>query len=584
MRLRLAILACLALVTAACSLIFGEPEQCATNEECTNRGTAFAGATCVEHRCVVPAPTPGEGGTPIIKTNAECSADLGAPARWVAGQNGSAGACTLLRSDDCQVILSGGVADPWNDPEPVYVGAYAAYDFPTDAVASMSYDLLIYNLAITEFAEATKGIKRKDGSAHPIVLVACNSYATSKFSTLSDADKAARREASLRHLVLDVGVRVVLTQSDVSAIRDNLTLVSDMVTKGETSNHVLFINPYVTHDVLSSFDSGDLLWSMLGPPSNFATLYQAAVPRIESYIRTKNAIPAQQALKWLVVRDEVTDFQKLYDATFASASIKPTLVSVIPESNLDDLTAQIAAAQPDVIVSMTDKYAGAVDFVSAKKTGIGRSIENKWPVMAKRPFHLLNYLDFVASTSKLAAFITSDDLRRRVIGVNYARAADTTVYQTRFADVFKARFGTQVSPQMLATVLDYENVFDAAYFALYSIAARGLPALDGEDYAAAMRQLVDTTKTNAFSVGKADIMNVTALLGQSNPRLALQGALGPPNFNVMTGTPTSEGSLWCCGAAGDGGCVKAPDVMRLGDAGADGARPLVGSVPCYAGF
>ena len=95
-----------------------------------------------------------------------------------------------------------------------------------------------------------------------------------------------------------------------------------------------------------------------------------------------------------------------------------------------------------------------------------------------------------------------------------------------------------------------ENLYDAAYFMMYALAAANFTGtdFDGDDVVNGMKALVDPDGEPAtVGPGKNGTMfsKVLAILKTGGGKVALTGTLGPPDFNPLTGARKSPGSVWC---------------------------------------
>jgi hypothetical protein len=131
-------------------------------------------------------------------------------------------------------------------------------------------------------------------------------------------------------------------------------------------------------------------------------------------------------------------------------------------------------------------------------------------------------------------------LYKRMAGVNYARYPDRTLYNQYLSDMNAAYPG-------VARFDDEENLYDASYFLLYSLAYASMQqgGFTGTDVANGMLHLVHNTDYQfAANVGPQQIPEVVNSL-YAGDSIALDGTLGPPDFDVPLGVRHSQGSVYC---------------------------------------
>jgi hypothetical protein len=105
-----------------------------------------------------------------------------------------------------------------------------------------------------------------------------------------------------------------------------------------------------------------------------------------------------------------------------------------------------------------------------------------------------------------------------------------------------------------------------------------VPELSGEDLGASMTRLI---AGNRQLMGQSSIADVLRSLENPTTSIALEGTLGPPNFEVATGTRrTMAGSVWCVTREADHDPEFHYDVLVLDDSG----NNLVGELDCLLDF
>jgi hypothetical protein len=124
--------------------------------------------------------------------------------------------------------------------------------------------------------------------------------------------------------------------------------------------------------------------------------------------------------------------------------------------------------------------------------------------------------------------------------------------------------------------LGYENFYDGAYYLLYAVAGAGNNFASGGDMAnPGMRRLL--IGTTSYGVGPGDMPAAMSNLF-NNFSIVLNGTMGPPDFDVLTGARTAYGSVWCVDATRE----TQSDVLKYIAA----TKELEGSFPasCISGF
>ncbi|HTV23779.1 MAG TPA: hypothetical protein VMG12_34045, partial [Polyangiaceae bacterium] len=248
----------------------------------------------------------------------------------------------------------------------------------------------------------------------------------------------------------------------------------------------------------------------------------------------------------------------------------------ITSSATDPVTDQVAAIlalQPNVIVS-----AAGTQFVSRMIP----LIESGWPVSdppvetdPPKPFYILGP-DSYNDPDLITVLRANTSVRRRLVGVNSASAADTTVYDA-YVRNYQAQFRDDTNPDNL----HLENYYDAAYYLLYAAAGAAQNLTSGLSLRDGMNRLLSGPQ---YNVGTAKMGEAMGLLQAPTSSITLNGTLGPPDFNTLTGTRQSAGSVWCVNV----GTSFEPDVLRYvpGPGGDATQATLSGEFPglCFAGF
>ncbi|HTQ44911.1 MAG TPA: hypothetical protein VMI75_19260, partial [Polyangiaceae bacterium] len=199
------------------------------------------------------------------------------------------------------------------------------------------------------------------------------------------------------------------------------------------------------------------------------------------------------------------------------------------------------------------------------------------------PFYLVgpyNVGDNVLLTTVQQSIVSNN---KRIAGV--AIASVDPVYAP-ILQAYRSRFDGAYSSAPPGSDQE-ENYYDAMYFAIYSLLYAGqLPT--GPHAATGMQHLIDLTSMRPYSVGPGDQGAIYGILGLRST-LQLNGTLGAPNFDSVTGARHGAGDIYCFQHADAGtGYVFDYDVMRLvnadGSSPADGGSPYTGSFACFSGI
>jgi hypothetical protein len=215
----------------------------------------------------------------------------------------------------------------------------------------------------------------------------------------------------------------------------------------------------------------------------------------------------------------------------------------------DELAAEMAAFEPDIVVDFgsTSLLESLID-TAARSRG------------ASPPFYVLP--PSRARTSDLRERVVADEsLRTRVVGLNYAAAEDTTLY-----DALVERLQT-VSPDGF-DASGIENTYDAIYFLLYAAIAGGA---GGTKMAAGMQRLLAGPRRD---IGPEKIASVVERL-TANPDniLSFYGTLGKPDFHRPSGGRFAYANAWCLNED----LSYAMDVLRYDPL----TQQLSGTFPCF---
>jgi hypothetical protein len=507
-----------------------------------------------------PAPDGGAGaGTqeePECTTNAQCLGDTAEfdPYACVNGH------CIELLTDECPLLLPQ-TDRGWleslrsTNVPPIIFGAF------TDMESSSIYSARARNfdLAFTEIMRAAGGIPAPGGKKRAILALACqNQYANPE-----DFDRA------IDHLIEEVQVPGILP------VLETHNLLHAFERSG-ASHHVLFMSPSGAENALLDNMNYGLVWTMLPGGAALAPTYAPLLDLTVEHLRNTGALGKNEPVRVALVRaDDYASMNEMASAItdeirfngksandnapyyFQSFSVSSSVLASSPPDYTAAAKALVDFAPHVVISSATDEFLDV--FMPTLE----------YELADHPPSYLLSPLNCYRKSlwNNVMPCDPTDtschDTRTRVLGVNYAAAADPTIY-----DAYQARFDAAYSGFPAAS--GKENFYDAAYYLIYSAAAASASPLKGDDLSQGMERLLAGP---AFNVGPDDVASAYRALGVANSSITLNGAMGPPDFDRATGARQTPGTVWCV----DDTYTLRMDVLRLN---ADGR--LTGEFPCFA--
>jgi len=544
-----------------CSLLYDlSVSQCQTTNDCRARGAGFEGSVCAASLCITdPDGTDqdsgagGNAGGPGVEctTNGECiDANFGNP--YVCRD----GSCLALTTpDQCPIVLGAGQDNEnLRKAEPILIGAYSYVD-PT--APRLSVPTLNYELAIDEVNEKTRGglPGGPNGSLRPFVAIVCSG------TNSPDLD------ASLSHLIDDVQVPAVISS----------LFTSDLLSAFQShakAKSVFFLSPLEADSTLTIAEDDGLMWHMLAPARDLSPAYVPLLARTEAHVRALHGLAEADPIRVALLEAKTPFLTDMADDVFATAEFNGE--SAVTNEAADNLLrlrfdSSFEVVNPDMSPALSALLAFRPHIVIALTSGESVSLigglEGGWnPAWGPKPFYLTS--PYVFGRSDLTAS-TLADLRSRLLGVNFAAATETSLYDlylSKLKSTYDVSFSLEGS----------ENFYDAAYFLMYAIAGSGdPPRLTGREVAVGMTRLLSGKVL--FDVGPSDVNDIVGTLrGSSTSKIALQGTMGPPDFNTTTGARRGLPSIYCIDQAG----AYLQNAMTYDPV----ARLLEGSPICIDGF
>jgi len=503
-----------------CSLVFdAELPQCATTADCVELGARtpeLVGSVCEDQVCVLHGATDPFGEEPCL-THADCvDAHQGNP--YLCRD----GACLGLKSETCPWIIHKEAL--LEASEVVLIGGFAGFD---TAAPTRSTSLMSYQLAMDEFASKEGGLPGGPrGSKRPFVGIICQGMAPTDWA------------GSFAHLTEVLEVPVILAALPARELREQFEAL-------DVASPPLFISPNSSDSSLTQLTDRGLLWHLLPRASDlslgYAALVRAVVESVtEAPIRLAMVVNELGAMQ--DIAGDLTTSLELNGKSLADNQRDGTLLRIDVESALlvdqpavGDAFPEIAEFCPQVVLAL----AGA-EFIDQVQV----PLEEQWEALGcpSRPVYVMSPTAY-NSPSLYELLRTKGELSQRLIGLNFAAARDQRLNERYFL-ALSGSYGAAAQP-------GYENFYDAAYFAMLSLAAAGGDTQHhtGALAAEGLMRLIEPTGM-AWDIVPKELPNFVPLLTEHDTNLYLTGALGPPVFDRSTGARLGEGSTWCVSAAG----------------------------------
>lgn len=535
---------------SGCSLLYDlGTSQCETDTDCRLKGGAFKDTVCEANLCVSPdSGTGGQGqggeGPSECATNAECiDKNFGSP--YIC----RLGSCVALtQTPECPVVLGAG-QDLKNlrSGDPIVIGAYSYVD---PLAPRLSVPTLNYELAIDEFNEGTRGglPGGAGGKLRPIVAVVCS------------GTNAPELEVSSEHLYENL--RVVASIASLHTSDLVATFSAQKASRG-----AFFMSPLEADSTLTSLEDDGLLWHLLASGPDLARAFPPLLAQTERYLdRSKKLKVAMieartpflsdmanalySSLKW----NDKTAVQNEREGLFLRLRTESSIETASPDTS--EALLELLEFEPDVIVAVSSS-----EFVSLMLDYEAQRDGSKEP-----PFYLLS--PYLFGRHDVKETVSGLGLREHTLGVNFAAAEDSTLYDAYLSRLMRANKAVDFD------LSGSENFYDAAYYTLYSIAAASAGPLTGARVAQGMQRLFGGERS--YEIGPSDVGELVALLRKEpETRVNLSGTMGPANFDAETGARRGQPSVFCIDSSG-----FVQNAMTYDEK----TGQLSGSPPCVPGF
>lgn len=510
------------------------------------------------------APAGGSAGAPPTgcRSNAECITN-GANDPYRCRPDGE---CARLKTSECPLVY-GDV----QSRNAIYIGSFAPLpdDRPDNSTVVYAERLALDEINSDQFG----GLPDAEGISHPIVMVVCDN--SGEPATLQD-----QIVAGMGHLANTVQVPAVLA----------MLLPGDMreVFKEYGAHEIFYLNPVGATRQIVELPDNDLIWNLLGQPSDLAPVYGELVRLLELHIRAERALLDEEPIRVALVtttdafnselagyvEDELEFNSMNADENEAAGNYRNFSVQVtnpIAGRTASAIGDAVREFRPDLVISAAGK-----EFTQTQ--GVLDGVELYWDGIEDpppRPFHLLspfNAGDIDAIRGLINAELGGPDplANQRFVGIAAAGAVDKTL-QNKYGNRLQDAFGNVST--------DTGNYYDAFYYLAYATysamhTAESFPHLTGPDILRGFNLLLSG---RARDVGPDDMGHVFTDLKQNS--IELIGTLGPPDFDHAGGIRVDPGAVFCFENTG-GMVTPLVDVLRY-DRGND---EFTGEFPCFPNF
>jgi hypothetical protein len=466
--------------------------------------------------------------------------------------------CAPLKTSECPLAYGDAA-----DPNAIFFGAFAPLRADRPDLNTLAW---AHRLALDELSgDNVGGLPGGPGGARrPLVMIVCN-------------NESSVVEEGVRHLAEDVEVPAIIATLLPGDLRRAF--------EAHREREMFFLSPVAATRTLVDYDDDDLVWAMLGQPSDLAPAYNELLGLVEAYIHDQRPDTRTRPLRVALItttdafNDELKNFVepalRFNNATANTNRQNGNYLSLSVDHEAPEVVETATAIfefGPDIVISVAGEPFSQVN-------GIAEIIELDWGrfVLDKeRPFYILSPFN-AGNLDPIQALIEVEiggDMQidplayRRFVGVSVAGAEDRTL-QNSYASRLLNRFEDALT--------DTGNYYDSTYFLAYAMYGAGsVDPLTGPDIARGMRRLLEGQE---YGVGPVDIAAVFDELGTDGVTIALEGTLGPPDFDTESGVRFSVGSVFCFQETGQMATLHT-DVLRydreLGN--------FDGEFPCFTGF
>ena len=502
-------------LAAGCSLLYEPGDQCDVDSDCVRlaRGVpTLNGTFCQNHVCTHPKQSVGE-----CNSNDECMLAVQGDAAICRDAR-----CVRLRSAGCSYVLNKEGLSTKQDV--VVLGAFERLE-TLSSTRRGGFDS--FALAASEMQKAGGVVGYDDLRVRrPIVFVVCDNTVSPKL------------DESFDHLTRNLKVPVIVTTLDSAILVAQLARMSE-----DPPADAMFVNALSSDSSLDYTDGPRRVWSVLGNPLQDLGPAYVLLTKIQI-----SKVTTSQPRVLMVT----TDYVEMLDiANFIESEVRlsgnsayqyrrvavdsPSADGV---SDTSALTSAINEFAPDVVIAL-----GGEEIRSAAIKGNETRVVADSTLQTGPTYYVLSHhlADSPRLTLDLKDSGTTSGIQKRILGVKFAGARDASLYEL-YLSRLRAEF-----PDASA---GYENFYDAAYYAMLSVAAvapqRPTREITGTLAVQGLKRVTDTASgIEHFELGRTPLPGILWALESQERSIAVTGTMGPPEFSLQTGARRTDAAVWC---------------------------------------
>ena len=462
--------------------------------------------------------------------------------------------CVVLNTNDCPLVYG-----DFSHPNPIYFGSFGLLN---DSHPDRNVTVWSSLLALEDINAAGGLPVGENGELRPLVMVVCNSN--------EDAHPGII-DRGMNHLANDVRVQALLATLRPADLQRSF--------QAHLAKKVFFLSPISLTSTLTDaiYPKGELIWNLLGQPSDFAPAYAKLLGHLEAYVRKARLLAKGTPIKVALVTTTDEFDADLQSFVFPALRFNGNKTASQNGDNflnveLDAQSPDIEKARADIIEFNPDVIVSAAGDVMTQQGGLIGQIEATWAQTFRedeRPYFILSPYNAGDLNSILPILNGIDGpaaMAEHFLGITAASAIDPTL-QNAYALRLRNENGNDVN-------VDTGNYFDAVYTLAYAMVAAHAD-LTGPNIAAAMPSLLEG---EPFGTRPEEIEDTLAWLAVPNQTIALSGTLGPPDYDPQTGVRAATPSVFCFSFQG---VLNLEDQVLRYDREHD---VFTGSYPCIDNF
>jgi hypothetical protein len=541
-RKRLLLQAALLASPAACSLLMNPPTgQCQRHEDCAAFGASFAcapDAVCVE----LPGITLAAADAGACESDTDCASTHG---------------LALCRQGGCRTL---------NNPDVGCVSSGWGTTAPSDGAAVFPIGMLVPG---TELADdgSGKSISGAVGTAigelnrvreeqRLLAGASASRFPSAMLPAVVGVACDEARPEALAYLVDTLQLNVIVGATRSDAIRPVLI---------KTADRALFVAPFADAPSLAREvdDAGAYLLSCKPNRQHLRAYLLEAVDEARNLITSLGAPGMEPISPALAVSNDVATqrfAEGFNDGALAAAGLRRVLYAT--EAGGLGLVSALRAIKPaaNLVVAASAEDAWEDNIAAYDSATYGSLGFYPYYLLADKRWALYNQVLRDQATAK-----GFPPQYARLLGLDYHRDVDSTLFYEEFSNAFFAETGSQVEPNL-------EYVYDCTYLAIYAAVAAGqrfpepLHQLSAEAIASGLGALYGggpRLPVRALNVAQV----IASVLGRQGQDAAVDlvgtsGALDLERELPRDGLSTSDGQYWAAGAA-DGELYCIDDVQKV---------------------